>query len=167
MLKMVRSSARFSPDGKYRYNLERVWDPGKKLVCFVLLNASTADARKNDPTVRRLIGFADRWGYGGFWLGNAFGFKTMDPRQLCEPYNSDPIGLDNDRCLLEMVNDSDLTVAGWGNWGALGGRGDKVAELLTSQRELFCLGVTLRGQPKHPLYLRATATPVIYRGGVK
>ncbi len=51
-------SAVISPDGFYRYSLTRVWDNLRPLVVFNLLNPSTADAERNDPTVRKTIGFA-------------------------------------------------------------------------------------------------------------
>ena len=58
------SSATISKDGLYRYSLERVWDPSKPTALFICLNPSTADAEIDDPTVRKMVGFAKRFGYG-------------------------------------------------------------------------------------------------------
>ena len=55
------SWATFSSCGKYRYTLGRVWDADKPLLLFVMLNPSTADSYKNDPTVRRCIKWARRY----------------------------------------------------------------------------------------------------------
>lgn len=54
----------FSPCGKYRYALTRRVGPGKQAAAFILLNPSTADAERDDPTVRRRIGFARQRGCG-------------------------------------------------------------------------------------------------------
>lgn len=40
----IKKSAEISPDGMYRYSLERTWDEGKPTVLFICLNPSTADA---------------------------------------------------------------------------------------------------------------------------
>ena len=56
-----------SEDGRYRYALWRhmlIPQNARRLV-FCMLNPSTADALKNDPSIRRLMGFALRWGFGG------------------------------------------------------------------------------------------------------
>ena len=60
----------FSPCRRYRYTLWREWtlpieqwDPSRYAV-FIGLNPSTADELVNDPTIRRCIDFANRWGYG-------------------------------------------------------------------------------------------------------
>ena len=44
--------AHFSPDRVYRYWLEIRWANGRA-INFLMLNPSTADEKKNDPTVER------------------------------------------------------------------------------------------------------------------
>ena len=64
MRALIESNATFDKDRVYRFALWRFWDDGLPKIMFVGLNPSTADENKNDPTVRRCIGFAERWGFG-------------------------------------------------------------------------------------------------------
>ncbi|TMF61888.1 MAG: DUF1643 domain-containing protein, partial [Chloroflexi bacterium] len=67
--------ATFSADRRYRYRLWRRWDGARPVVAFVMLNPSTADARRDDPTIRRCIGFAKSWGFGGVEVVNLFAYR--------------------------------------------------------------------------------------------
>ena len=58
---LVRSAV-FDKSGRYRYSLTRRWASGGDTVAFVLLNPSTADAERDDPTIRRCMGYAKHWG---------------------------------------------------------------------------------------------------------
>lgn len=53
----VERSAVVSPDGRYRYLLERRWGNGPAIV-WVMLNPSMADATVDDPTIRRVVSFS-------------------------------------------------------------------------------------------------------------
>ncbi len=147
------SSARYSPCEIYRYTLQRVWDEQRPLVAFIGLNPSTATEIENDPTVRRCIGYAHTWGYGGMRMLNAFGLRSTDPKGLTRI--DDPIGPENDKWLVKMTQDVDLTVACWGVHAGLNDRHQHILSLMKrARREIHCLGTTKAGFPKHPLYLR-------------
>jgi len=68
----------------------------------------------------------------------------------------DPIGVDNDKWLVEAASRSSIVIAAWGVHGVHMGRGEQVKKLLP---RLHHLGLTLAGDPKHPLYLRADTRP--------
>ena len=70
-LGMADTGATLSPCGRYRYRLTRRWGDGGA-VAFVMLNPSTADAEKDDPTIRRCIGFAREWRFGRLIVVNLF-----------------------------------------------------------------------------------------------
>lgn len=153
-------AARFSPCFTWRYVLRRRWSSAAP-IGFVLLNPSTADDRIDDPTIRRCIAYAKRWGHGGLVLGNLFAFRSTDPAALktC----SDPIGPQNDAALREVCAESagGVVICGWGAHGSIYGR---AREVLRSMRlewgaKPHALAVTKGGEPGHPLYLRGDSEP--------
>ncbi len=151
MIGYLRAGATFTPGRKYRYDLWRVWREGGRRINFVGLNPSTANETSDDPTIRRCVGFAVKWGYGEMHMLNLFAYCTSDPRQLCLPYNDAPVGEENDRYLRELYPE---IIACWGNWGTLLGRSEQVRHLLTDP---YVFGINKNGEPKHPLYLPLTA----------
>lgn len=78
----IVQSADFSACGTYRYALRKIWLPAAPQVLFIGLNPSTADEKSDDPTIRRCLGFARSWGYGGLIVANLFAYRTTAP-QLC------------------------------------------------------------------------------------
>jgi hypothetical protein len=149
------TAAVLSQNGVYRYELSRRWS-SLPVLGWVMLNPSTADASIDDPTIRRCMGFARRWGFGGIVVRNLFALRARHPRQLRR--HADPIGPDNDS-YLARCGDDDLTVLAWGAAG--GDRGRRVQHLFHQRSLRLCrLAVTKSGQPAHPLYLRADLVPV-------
>jgi hypothetical protein len=131
--------------GKYRYTLEREWMTGTGTCLFVMLNPSTADASEDDPTIRRCVKFAQRWGYQRLTVGNIFNFRSPYPRALLEV--DDPLGPEAGywmRCLLEAA---DLKVAAW---GASPLARERAGDLM-AVNSFVCRGTTADGSPKHPL----------------
>jgi len=152
------TNAVFSDCGLYRYSLTRRWNKHLPQCIFIGLNPSTADLIHDDPTVRRLIGFAKGFGYGGFDLLNIFALRATDPRKLKR--HSNPVGPKNNRCLVEAADSDQIVIACWGTNGNIYDRGEFVSRLFD---ELHCLGVNQDCSPKHPLYLRkATALRKYY-----
>jgi len=151
----VERRAVFSPCQRYRYQLTRTWDDRLPTVAFVGLNPSTADGFIDDPTVRRCVGFARDWGFGGLLLVNLFALRSTDPRNL---YTArEPIGPENDRWLRMTAKSAELVVAAWGVHGELHGRGRGVESYFP---KLACMGKTREGHPRHPLYL-SRDTPLV------
>ena len=148
----MTGDATFSRDRRYRYRLWRRWDHTRPVVVFVLLNPSTADARHDDPTIRRCLGFARRWGYGGIEVVNLFAYRATDPRVLRTL--RDPVGRANRYHVRAALAQAALVVLAWGA-STEGNRMIKVSHA-------HCLGLTNAGQPRHPLYLRRDVRPVPY-----
>jgi hypothetical protein len=128
-----------------------------------MLNPSTATEHDDDPTIRRCIDFAKRWGYGGLEVGNLFALRSTDPAIL--RYFGDPIGPKNDEVLIGICHRAAFVVAAWGVHGKLRGRGGQVLRLLGNHKAIHSLGLTEEGQPRHPLYVPAVTEPVVLDQG--
>ncbi|WP_343302864.1 DUF1643 domain-containing protein [Chitinophaga niabensis] len=156
----MKKGATISECGIFRYSLWRLWDE-KPIVLFIMLNPSTADGDFDDPTIRRLIGFCQRWGTGGFYVGNLYPYRTSSPAILNEWWGS----FDNwhemidankeNQCLVkEMAIKASYCVIAWGaNGMSKGLRTSEEYRYVTGELQLFCLGVTKAGFPRHPLYV--------------
>lgn len=153
----------FSPDRLHRYTLWREFDLScREYVQFIGLNPSTADEVQDDPTVRRCIDFAKRWGFGALCMTNLFAYRATDPDVMKAAV--DPVGPDNDAWLARIAIGAGLVVAAWGNHGEFMGRDRAVAALLP---RLMCLGTTKTGAPRHPLYIKGTTTPIQLAGPLR
>lgn len=111
------SGAVISDDGRYRYVLWRRWDDGPRLT-YAMLNPSTADHAKNDPTIRRCINLAKRDGYGAIDVVNLFAYRSSKPKLMLEAFERrEPItGPENKQWILDVLTTSELAVAAWGAW---------------------------------------------------
>jgi hypothetical protein len=160
----VEYGAIFDVSGRYRYSLWRAWSNDFPRMVFILLNPSTADEVKNDPTNRRCIGFARTWGFGSVEVVNLFAHRATDYRELFKV--SDPVGEENNRFLVQAVERSSTVVVGWVARGRLLGRDQEVLRLLADRKGVYCLGLTKDGLPRHPLYVRRDSVLVPYYVGI-
>lgn len=143
------SGAIFSDCRAYRYALWRVWDTSLPLIMFIGLNPSTANERKADPTIRRIIGFAKRWGYGGFYMMNLFPFVTPYPEALidCELVQIQT----NDLKIKEVSAKCKDIVFSWGNFKVAKERARVFIENFPNAK---CLYKNKNGSPVHPLFVK-------------
>lgn len=148
--------AEFSTCRRYRYRLWRHIGPGARRVAFLMLNPSTADERRNDPTIKRCIGFANAWGFGWLEVWNVFGFRSTDPKALWDI--TDPVGPANDISIAIAAPKVELIVCAWGAHPLAVARGPKLRNVLAG-RELHALKLTRDGDPGHPLYLSSLLKP--------
>lgn len=163
------SGAVFSSDGRFRYELRRGWrltpQPAeRRILLAAMLNPSKADALQNDPTVRRLLGFAKRWGFSELRVVNLFARVTSSPRELegMRLAGEDVVGPCNDEHIFRAAWAASQILVGWGAHGdKVPERVDQVLELLGqspsvrwANTPIACLGTTISGQPRHPLYLK-------------
>lgn len=167
-----------SEDGKYRYSLTRIWDESKPIVMWVMLNPSKANADFDDPTIRKCVGFASSWGYGGIAVFNLFSYVSPFLEDLLtveylikdfQKYYSE----------FDRLHDmSEIMVLAWGNDNLIrrlaktrnmilkprqGGRVANHTEMmlnLPKYKKARYLALSKYGVPKHPLYLPYSLTPL-------
>ncbi len=174
---LIEKSAAIDSSGVYRFLLQRVVPPSKRRILWVMLNPSTADAFKDDNTIRKIVGFSTRAEYGEITVANLFALRSKEPKDLQRAIDAgrDPIG--NPQCddyLRDQAERADLVVCAWGGNGWLLDRDIAVAGLLEKhhKKPLHALGFTSPGplggkarkrqQPIHPLYQPNNAPFVVW-----
>ncbi len=156
-IKIIHSSAEFSPCRKYRYTLKRVWDESKPMVQFIGLNPSTANENENDATVRRCINFAASWGYGGMFMTNIFSYVSTNPDDL---KTSGENTNKNDAALIETAAQCTLVVFAWG--ASFKQHQERMNEVKKMFPGASCIKISKTGEPCHPLYLKGDLKPIRY-----
>lgn len=166
-----KRAVEFSPCRRYRYFLSVTWDADKPAVNFLMLNPSTADEQKNDPTIERCQRRATMLGFGSLLITNLFAYRSTDPTALSmrELLPSGPVdhldGL-NDAWITETAEKADMVICGWGKHGSLFGRDAQVKRLLSeSEAACYALIVNDDGSPRHPLYIGYDVEPVAFELG--
>lgn len=150
----VEQSAAFDDDRVYRYLLRRSWGPGRH-VLWIMLNPSTADESKLDPTLRRVLDFSQQWGFDGFEVCNLYALRSTDPKGLW--LVADPVGPNNDAAIQAAAKRAGAVIVGWGS-NAKPDRARAVAQLLANIGvQPHALKVGKDGAPSHPLYLPKTS----------
>ena len=152
--------AEFSDCKKYRYLLWRIWNKKLPTLTVIGLNPSTADETIDDPTVRKCMGYARAWNYGGLYMTNLFAFRSTDPKGMLR--ESKPIGPRNDTAIRRACDKSIRVLAAWGVHGSYLARDEEVIQAITPEHDLYCLAVTKEGYPKHPLYIKKKTKPILY-----
>jgi hypothetical protein len=154
------SGAVFSRCRRWRYLLWRRWDAARPSANFLMLNPSTADEFRLDPSCTRARLYAERWGYGALIVTNLFGWRATDPGEMKAA--REPVGRANDAAILRAAREAAIVVCAWGNHGAHRERSTRVLALLREAGiELRALRITGAGEPAHPLYLRKTLDPLV------
>jgi hypothetical protein len=144
--------ALISPGGTYRYWLERRWsgaDANSPYVLWCMLNPSTADAHIDDPTLRRVVGFSDSWGFGRAIVVNLYAYRATNPAELRKLDADYRAGPQNEYHIEQWLGLSTMRmfVCAWG-----GNRIDPVPDIIQNATRYYLM-LTRGGEPSHPLYL--------------
>ena len=157
-----RDGAILSPCRRYRYRLSRAWGSFEHRCAFLMVNPSTADETWDDPTVRKCVGFARRWGFGALDVVNLFAWRSTDVTALLTV--EDPVGPDNDEHVIRALDEAHRVVFAWGK------HNKRVSALVSRRYEQLVTGTAWRpplevtgtlgrngdGSPRHPLMLAYT-----------
>lgn len=156
-----------SEDKVYRYWLQRRNNHGIGWVVFCLLNPSTADAERADPTMRRCQEFSVRENAAGFIIVNLFAARSTDPDELLEL--DDPVGPRNEdylRYACDIAKEKgSMLIAGWGAHSLALARDQWAMKIFKQQGVTpLCLGMAKGGAPRHPLYIAGETELEEYHG---
>jgi len=158
LIDVTPNGAEFSEDRRYRYRLWRKTSQivtNRTLLCL-LLNPSEADEEENDPTVTRCMVRAAMLQCDKLVVANIFALKATDPNELYKPDHETGgiVGDRNDGVILASALSASVVLCGWGNHGALDGRGEQVRKMLEAAGVVpHYLKLTNSGNPYHPLYV--------------
>ena len=159
------SDAVISDCGTYRFSLWRALQPSFNRLSghsclFVMNNPSTADATEDDPTIRRVKGFAESWGFGMVRVVNCNPYRATDPKAAKMP----PAEVldQNDVLMAEQAWICEWVVAAWGG-KANRYLADRALRLLRTIKPVRALELTKAGAPKHPLYLPADLPSFVWQ----
>lgn len=176
-------------EGEYRFWLRRAWGPGPS-VAWIGSNPSTADARRDDPTMLAEMGFSYRLGFGSLVKLNVYPYRATDPADLkrwlagWRKYPPPPHSAVKVHALAlnweiaaEEIRKCDMAIAAWGEGPAAedvealidhveGGEG--IDEAPPFMRDWYCLALTASGAPRHTLargrhFIARDAKPIIWR----
>jgi hypothetical protein len=159
-------SAVFSGCVTYRYRLQETWGkPEGATQSFLMLNPSTADEMRDDPTVARCHKRAISSGFARFEVINLFALRSTDPSELYK--HPDPIGPHNDAAILACAHTTHHSggqlICAWGNHGKFQSRAEHILGLLRHAGiPLFALKINQNGSPAHPLYLGDGLVPITF-----
>jgi hypothetical protein len=158
----LASGALFSPCRRWRYLLWRRWEEGLPTMALIGLNPSTADELKDDPTIRRCIGFARDRGFGSLHMVNLFAWRSTSPLMMRAQGNA-AIGPRNNEYITQVTKRAEKTICAWGVHGTFLGRHLEMRKHLASVGVVpEVLRLTRDGYPCHPLYLPKNLTPVAW-----
>lgn len=158
----MHKTANISPCGNWRYTLTRDWrDDDNPCMGFLMFNPSTADASEDDHTIRKCIGFAKEWGYGGIVVVNLFAIRGRDPKIVSRV--ADPVGPLNNYHIIKALNPCEQVIFAWGCSAHFPDRNKtrsgELKQLLEKELpalDIMCLGRSKDGSPRHPLMLPYT-----------
>ena len=88
---------------------------------------------------------------------NLFDLRATDPKVMRQAAQA--ASPENDLAIAQAITLADQVVCGWGAHGTHQNAHERIMDWLPKKTELYCLGLTQAGLPKHPLYLRRDLTP--------
>lgn len=158
-------AAEFSPCGKYRYVLRRYVEDAlpkqsPQTLLWVMLNPSTADVMNDDPTIRKCIKFALRWGFHQMHVVNLYAWRSPHPDDLVKAQiasQADIVGPKTDEHIVREIVHAQAVVVAWGDAVIEQRRAEQILMLIETP---LCLGWTKQLNPRHPLWADIT-TPLI------
>ncbi len=163
---MTGSGAIFSPCGRYRFRLWRIWNDDLPVAVFMGQNPSKAGAVDNDQTISKCVGFGRAWGMGGIVMINPFALVETDSAAFERAYDrgDDVTGADNDAHVRKALAAASVVILACGCKAFVGDAADKLLAMVPAGVTVECLGHTKEGAPRHPSRLAYDTPREPFRG---
>lgn len=153
------NGAYISQCGDYRYTLVRKSELSQShpTIVWLMLNPSTADWSKDDPTIRKVIGFSERENYGKIIVVNLFAYRATDPKVVRDHLRHatrNVQGGRNEEAVKEAAQYGHALVCAWGTQPWAQPQARRVMGWLQDLSKpvyMYCLGRNKNGSPLHPL----------------
>lgn len=171
---LTRTRIRYSRDEVHRYVYSVEWDKSRPMISMICLNPSTAWIRESDPTCDGMIKRAHLLGGGAFSMLNIFAGRNTDPADMktmndpIGPWNDTEIGLHLRYHHGPGMPAGHKVLCGWGNHGKHLNRAGEMRQVLRRLGDELSLGYHCfeingtTGEPKHPLYVKLNAEPILF-----
>lgn len=155
--------ARFYGDrDQYRLWLSRHWgEPTAPYALWIGMNPSTADRHVNDPTVGREVTYTkDTLGLTRYVKCNILDIRLTDSKKLKSLGAATRSDL-NLPTIVDLAGGAARIIMCYGGLHpSLQGYAKETVEALRHRgHDLWCMGTTKHGHPRHPLYVK-TSTPL-------
>lgn len=157
---MMQKAAELSADEVYRYKLSRIWQADGNHILFIMINPSTASATEDDRTINKLLEITKLWGYDGFHVGNLYPYRSSKPADLKTVQIPDDVHERNVKSVAEMASAATLVVYAWGTKGPDERQKEPAWLRAIMEREVYCIGTSVKGVPKHPNQWGPNVTPI-------
>jgi len=108
----IKNIAVYSDDKKYRYILKKIWNEEMPKATFIGINPSDATELIMDKTVMNLTNYLINNNYGSVNIVNLFAYRDKVQKNL--KLRSSEHEQENIEFIKEALNDSELTIIGWG-----------------------------------------------------
>jgi hypothetical protein len=132
-------------------------DQGTLGVCMHNPSKAGAVPSDNDPTMKKVLGFADRWHFSRVDVVNLGDFIATEPKDFYRATR--PASLLCDERIREVAERADLFLIAWGAlsrpWALA--RAREVIGIIG--RSVVCIGITKDGHPQHPLMAAYVGAP--------
>lgn len=149
--------ATYDPDKRFLLSRR-----GARPLVAICMNPSVASDDVSDRTVNRVIRASERLGYDGWCIINTYPARGTYSKELGTLAFDEGLAQENCDVVMEYLRETGIKEV-WGAWGNPQKEGDPVDRgkrmLLERFREsgirvFYFGGLTKKGNPRHPLYLK-------------
>lgn len=160
---LMKRGATYSDCRTLRWTLTREWAAGPS-VCYIGHNPSTAGDELEDPTSRAWVHHASFNGFGRYTSVNLYPYRTPDVKECYRWAQYEKNGpdwsardalMENESLVAAEAKKADIVVACWGALAVDENWVEQIIQAVQADKaphpDIYCLGRTLAGDPKHPM----------------